>query len=527
MAWTTIDDGAFTTDSDSPLSAAHCVKVRDNAAYVSEHRPPQTGIAFPKNEPVRLCTFAPMCLGPFWLYLPPGESYSAINVRIRIGGCDYDGESAGTEAAYLHVTTGRAFDPYIERPPALKANWAHAVDKGDTGLLTFEDVPINSDGDQYGWLPVFLWIWSNYSDTAESDGSLHIRNPYMNAFYFSDRLDPAPTKQPPERVIMIDHVISTGNGNPLPPEIYQIAWYTTEGSGSDPLNNYGEIFPVMPPGDYEDAEYEVFPCGVVELQSISIEAVAPAFEPIASAYHSDRPAGEQWLALSQSLNQIVNFRTPQWLCHPGPDSVEDGEHSRIWPIRADAEATGYTGAGGLTGSDWRPLAAAVILEEPVNDNGYQAILSVVFPRFEAIATTADVKIRLSAYTAGTSTLQASGPPKTIGAVEVLIDRMRSLSYAPRALGSDYSPLFHALAGSTIHEGSGSSWQQRGLLGFQDVLNFGSRHDWSHVINVITHRLPHDDIDYTDGVRIVIEAQLSTNDDNQICAVIGAGIRSMC
>ena len=465
-----------------------------------------------------------MCLGPFWLYLPPGESYSAINVRIRIEGCDYDGESAGTEAAYLHVTTGRAFDPYIQRPPALKADWAHAVDKGDSGLLTFADVAINSDGDQYGWIPVFLWIWSNYSDTAESDGSIYVHGEAANAFWFSDHLDPAPANQPPERVMMVDQVSGPGNGYPLPAEIYQLAWYKSESPTAEALNNYGELFPVILSGSYSDAEYEVFPCGVVLLQSISIEAVAPAFEPIASAYHSDRPAGEQWLTLAQSTNQIVNFRTPQWLCHPGPDSVEEGEHSRIWPIRADSEATGYTGAAELDASSWLPLAAAVVLEEPVDDNGYQAILSLVLPRFEFVATESDVKLRLSAYTAGTTTLQVSSEEVTLTA-EDIGSLSRSVSYAPRNLES-YSPMFHAIAGATWHEGSGSSWQQRGLLGYRDPLNMSSTHDWSNVINIGLRRLAPDSISYTDGVRLVIEGQLSANDVNQVCAVIGAGIRSM-
>jgi len=268
----------------------------------------------------------------------------------------------------------------------------------------------------------------------------------------------------------------------------------------------------------------VFPCGVVELQTISIEAVAPAFEPIASAYHSDRPAGEQWLTLAQSTNQIVNFRTPQWLCHPGPDSVEEGEHSRIWPIRADSEATGYTGAAELDASSWLPLAAAVVLEEPVDDNGYQAILSLVLPRFEFVATESDVKLRLSAYTAGTTTLQVSSEEVTLTA-EDIGSLSRSVSYAPRNLES-YSPMFHAIAGATWHEGSGSSWQQRGLLGYRDPLNMSSTHDWSNVINIGLRRLAPDSISYTDGVRLVIEGQLSADDVNQVCAVIGAGIRSM-
>ena len=533
MGWTTIDDGAYTTDSDSPLSSAHCVKLRDNAAYVSAARPPQTGIAFPKDEPVRLCTFAPMCLGPFWIYLPPGESYSAINVRIRIEGCDYDGEDAGTEAAYLHVTTGRAFDPYIQRPPGIKDDWEHAIDKGDSGLLTFSDVEVFSDGDQYGWMPVFLWIWSNYADDAESDGDVSGFLQQTNAVAL-ETLDPAPSIQPPERVILVgprgglDH--DGQQGFLTPADVYQIGYYDDDPSGQF----WAELYPIVGPESWVASltnnivatvsEYEVYACGVVLLQSISIEAVAPTFAPHAPAYHSDTPAAEQWLTLSQSINVLVDYRAPQWLCHPGPDSVDEGEHSRIWPIRASSEPTEYEGAPELDSSSWLPLAAAVVLEEPVDDNGYFGIISLVLPRFERLATESDVKLRLSAYTAGTTTLQASSEEVTLSAVDFVGPRVRSLSYAPRNLES-YSPMFHAIAGSTWHGGAGSSWQQRGLLGYRDPLNMSSTHDWSNVINIGLRRLANDSISYTDGIRLVIEAQLSDDDANQVCVVIGAGIRS--
>ena len=533
MGWTTIDDGAFTTDSDSPLSSAHCVKLRDNAAYVSAARPPQTGIAFPKDEPVRLCTFAPMCLGPFWIYLPPGESYSAINVRIRIEGCDYDGQVAGTEAAYLHVTTGRAFDPYIQRPPGIKDDWEHAIDKGDSGLLTFSDVAVFSDGDQYGWMPVFLWIWSNYSDAAESTGSVESFLAQTNALGV-EVLSSVPSNQPPERVIAVAPVGVPTQGFMLPEDVYQIGFYSVEEIVASDDRGWAELFPIAGPESYVAAinndivtsvsEYGVYTCGVVVLQSISIEAVAPSFAPHAPAYHSDTPAAEQWLTLSQSINVLVDYRTPQWLCHPGPDSVDEGEHSRIWPFRASSEPTEYEGAPELDSSSWLPLAAAVVLEEPVDDNGYFGIISLVLPRFERLATESDVKLRLSAYTAGTTTLQASSEEVTLSAVDFIGPRVRSLSYAPRNLES-YSPMFHAIAGSTWHGGAGSSWQQRGLLGYRDPLNMSSTHDWSNVINIGLRRLANDSISYTDGIRLVIEGQLSDDDANQVCVVIGAGIRS--
>jgi hypothetical protein len=532
MGWTTIDDGAFTTDSDSPLSSAHCVKLRDNAAYVSAARPPQTGIAFPKDEPVRLCTFVPMCLGPFWIYLPPGESYTAINVRIRIEGCDYDGESAGVDAAYLHVTTGRRGDAFIERPPGIKDDWEHTIQKGDSGILTFANVEIYSDDDQYGWKPVFLWIWSNYRDTAESTGEVESFLAQTNALGV-EVLAPVPSNQPPERVIAVAPVGIPTQGFMLPEDVYQIAFYSVEEIVASDDRGWAELFPIAGPESYVAAindnlvvsvsEYGVYTCGVVLLQSISIEAVAPAFEPRAAAYHSDVPAAEQWLTLSQTTNVLVNFRTPQWLCHPGPDSVEVGEHSRIWPIRASSEPTEYNGAPELDSSSWLALAAALVLEEPVNDNGYFAIISLVLPRFERLATEADVKLRLSAYTAGTTTLQASSEEVTLTAED--IGRMvRSVAYAPRNLES-YSPMFHAIAGSTWHGGTGSSWQQRGLLGFKDPLNRATAHDWENVMNVMLQRLPQDSISYTDGIRLVIEGQLSDDDANQICVVIGAGIRS--
>ena len=536
MGWTTIDDGAFTTDSDSPLSAAHCVKIRDNAAYVSENRPPQTGIAFPKDEPVRLCTFVPMCLGPFWIYLPPGESYTEINVRLRIEDCEWEGASAGDDAAYLHVTTGRRGDGFIQKPPSRPTDWDHTVEKGDSGLLTFSEIEIFSDDDQYGWKPVFLWIWSNYRNTHESSGAIEMVLGQNNAIGI-EALSPAPANQPPERVLIVEPEGGATQGYPMASDIFQLAYYHT----SDGSQEWAELFPRITPDSYisadapndvvySTAEYKVYACGVVLLQSISIEAVAPDFEPVAAAYHSDTPAGEQWLTLSQTVNQLVHYRTPQWLCHPGPDSVEVGEHSRIWPIRADAGPTGYLGAADLDASTWKSLAACLVLEEPVDDNGYFAIVSIVYPRFSRWGTDdendrvrRDLKLRLSAYTAGTTTLQASGATETLDAFAGRLGEPRDLAYAPRA--EAYSPLYHALAGSTWHEAEGSSWQQRGLLGFRDPSDPSTPHDWLKVSNIMLPRLPQDSLNYTSGIRVVIEGQLSAVDTNQLVVVIGAGIRS--
>ena len=99
MAFKSIDDGAWTSTDDGPLSSVSSVRARDNASEASTERNPGTGIVFPADEPLRLCSVFQACSGPYFIWVPKGERWNTIEVRVRIGTVELDGASDGDEAA--------------------------------------------------------------------------------------------------------------------------------------------------------------------------------------------------------------------------------------------------------------------------------------------------------------------------------------------------------------------------------------------------------------------------------------------
>ena len=533
MGWTTIDDAAFTTESDAPLSSAHCVKVRDNAAYVSEHRAAHCGISFPYPEPVRLCSFFPMSMGPLWIYLPPGENYTEINVRIRIAAAELAGEVSGL-AGSLAVTFG-TYRNQINTPAS--DDWTE-IDVGGSGLLTFSGVPINTETQLTGWIAVFIWIRSAAADDAESTGDVEGASQKLSMFWV-EKPDPLPAETPPERVL-VHHVRNFESGQ----HIYSFSHYQIErlvegGSVDDPDSVY--VMPAVTGDFFEDNSedtYAIHACGVIPLQSVSIEAVAPDFEPSAAAFYNGMPAAEQFQVLAQKTRQIAKNRAPQWSCSPGADSVRDGKHSRLWPMRAfdSADVMLWDGAPELENTDWLPLCAAIVNDAPVDNVGYQGIISLVFARLQDLGSyEPDILFRLSAYETGDGyggdTPIASSETVTI-AFERIIGKTGRLWRWPSSAGADgsYSPMFHAILGARWPE-TDHDFQHRGLMGWPDMpaVTFtpGGRHDFALVNNWKTRLVYEGDVNYSGGIRLVIEAKLSGDGPNLVTTVVGGAIRSVC
>ena len=536
MAWTTIDDSAFTTESDAPLSSGHCVKVRDNAAYVSEHRAAHCGFSFPYDEPVRLCSYFPMSMGPLWIYLPPGENYTGLNVRIRHSAAELAGEVSG-KAASVAVTFG-TFRNQIDTPSI--DDWVD-VDVGDSGLLTFSDVPINTETQQSGWLAVFVWIWSAARETAESTGTARGATTDISAF-FIEVPDPAPSKDPPERVFV--HNASNWDED-QDQFIYSSTTYQLERYYGGVASDTVEVMPPVRARFYELSDdistdtYAIHACGVVPIQSISVEAIAPNFEPTAAAFYNRMPAAEQFQVLAQKTQQMAKARAPQWSCFPGADSVRVGEHSRLWNMRAydSASIMEWDGAPELNSSSWLPLCSAIVNDAPVDNVAYQGIVSLVFARLRDTGSyEPDIKYRLSAYATGEG-YGSDTPIASSEEISIEWDRIGRKSgkfwgpvWAPGNSDEGYSPMFQAILGSrwprTEHD-----FQHRGLMGWPDMPSVtftpGGRHDFALVNNWKTRLVYESDISYTDGIRLVIEAKLSADGINLITTVVGGAIRSVC
>jgi len=527
VAYITIADAAWTTTDDGPLASCHSVTVRNNAAQCSEQRVPTTAIVFPAAEPLRLCSYFDTCTGPYFIWLPPSEDFDSLTVYVQVEDVELEGESAGYTAAYLYATIGTVGDGWIDKPPQPPTlsgvtNWTLLV-KGDSGSYQVpgddpddpQPIPVSNANKVNGWVPVFLWVRSLPASSAEDSGDIDEEQGRSNSVSLSAEPDPVPTT-PPERVIQINASYIT-QGDPYSSDVYQWCHYRDEGS-----SYWAELAPLLPTGGPSPSTWSSYCLGVVVISSITIIATPAPFEPAAAAYYSAVPAAEQWLNLAYRVNRLINHRTAQWSCNPGPDSYVDGEYSRQWPIRSRA-VFGFNGADPLD-ADYQTLLGALIVDEPPDDNGYDAIVSFLIVRRYAVASDeppsmpVDMTLRLSAYDAGSSLppRQASGEPLQVSASDL---QAISTTTANAFREAKYSPAKQALARASVVV----DWQLRGHLGSHNLRLGTGTHDWTTVLSALLPPLPADSLSYP--IRVVVEAKLSGTYEPLIVAIVGGAIRS--
>jgi len=524
MAYRSIDDAAWTTTDSGPLASAHSVTLRDNLAQCSAERAAHAGIVFPASEPLRLCSFFDACAGPFFIYCPPEEDIETLSVVVEVSDVEFMGGGyAGTPAASLYATIGTTAR-FIDRPPDQLIPgdvdpWL-TLDQGDSGsyALPLSTIDMANANKVSGWVPVFIWIRSKAEPTAEDTGSIDGANGRNNSIKLDAAPSPTPST-PPERIIVVNPKAEDADNVGYADDVYQWCAYRDDNS-----EEWAELAPLLPYSGYvsPSASWASYRLGVVLIESISIKATPAAFEPSAAAFYSGEPAAEQWLSLAQRTNRLINQRTRQWSCNPGPDSYSDGAYSRPWPIRAgDSGGTAYAGADPLD-TDWQDLAGALIVAAPPDDNGYEGIVSLMLLRRWVPDLTAafpgDLELRLAAYSAGVASpvFDVAGESHVITA-EQLGETTRNYDSIFSVPG--YSPARQSIARSNVLV----DWQLRGMLGSHDLRSGTGTHDWALVSNIELPPLPVAGLTYP--LRVVIQGQLTAAYSVLTTAVIGAGIRS--
>jgi len=533
MAFKSIDDGAWTSTDDGPLSSVSSVRARDNASEASTERNPGTGIVFPADEPLRLCSVFQACSGPYFIWVPKGERWNTIEVRVRIGTVELDGASDGDEAAIVAAsigTRGYGTTSYISRPPEDPDEWV-TLEKGqstaDDGIaLTSFSL---STGSARGWIAVFIWIESEMRETAEEDTTLYETFSQSGA-WLVEALTTTPPRNPPERACIISTELEPSGSSPrgIGETIYQLC--SIEAPDSDTHELY-----VMPPPlpefvgaqvrtvsgqtEYTTAgsEITIHALGVVPVQSISIEAIPRTFEPAASAFHSGSHAAEQFQHLATSVNRLVNTRRKQWLCNPGPDSYSDGNHARTWPIRSNF--SGYNGAAAVSTS-WTTLLSMTVLDAPADDNGYFAFISFFLVATEIMS---GFSLRLSAYDgcSNSPSLQDSGEE-----IEFSVEQIRSAIKLRNEVcwyegRTPYSAMAHSIAGVTWQ----TEWGSRGLLYWEDIRKNLGLNDWQRVTSIDLPTLSQENLTYPIELRVEAKIDEADHVDDFTFAVIGGAMRS--
>ena len=526
MAFTTIDDGAWTTTDDGPLASCHSVTLRNNAAACSDERVPTTAIVFPADEPLRLCSYFTTCVGPFFIYLPPSEDFESLSVYVQVADVELGGESAGYRSAYLYATIGTVGRSYIDKPPTrldppVRPDWV-GLDKGEDGPFQVPDgtIPVANANKPTGWVPVFIWIRSVEESSAQYSGTITASTSNDNSVQL-DPDDSMSISTPPERLFVVQPRVNATTQDPFGSDVYQWCAYRDDDS-----EEWAELAPLLPASGYtigasSAASWDSYRLGVVLISAITITATPATFEPSEAGYYSAVPAAEQWLNLINRVNRLINERTPQWCCNPGPDSYSDGSHSRLWPLRA-GDAYGYAGGDPLDTS-YQTLMRALVVTEPPNDNGYDAIISFVFMRrWVADGTAAfpgKITLRLVAYAAGVDSpgsAYGSGEEFVIEATEL----ERSVpNYAEAFTQPEYSPARHAIARAS----DVVDWQLRGQLGGHNLRSGTGTHDWALVSNIELPPLLPDGLSYP--LRVSVEAKISAEYSVLTTAVVGGAIRS--
>ena len=527
MAYRKIDDGAWTTTDSGPLASAHSVTLRNNLEQCSDERAPATAIVYPPSEPLRLCSYFQSCVGPYFIYLPPEEDFDSLTVTARISDVVFDGESAGATAIYLYATIGDT-NQYIERPPALRTGsdpWL-ALDSGDSGSyqIPTSSIGVDNANKVSGWVPVFLWFWSVQGSTAADGGTGSSTVTFANRRTNAVKLHGVGStpSTPPEQLLVIEPKFDKNQNDPFANDTYQFCLY-------DDSDDWAEVAPLLPAsgyyyGSHSNALWSSYHLGVALVESVSIRATPAPFQPDASPFYSGEPAAEQWLYLGQQTDRMINQRTQQWSCSPGPDSYVTGSYSRPLPMLSIG-TFGFTGHAPLD-TDWAPLMGALVVAAPPDDNGYEGIISLMLLRQQlpdppaTWAAPGDLELRLAAYIGGSASpgsAMATGEAAVINADELTISTVPSFEAAMQE--DVYSPARHAI----IRSASRVDWQFRGYLNFHNMREASGRHDWSYVSNIELPPLPPDDLTYP--IRVVIEARLTADWDAMTTAVIGGGIRS--
>ena len=536
MAFKSIDDGAWTSTDDGPLASVSSVRARDNASEASTERNPATGIVFPADEPLRLCSVFQACSGPYFIWVPKGERWDTIEVRVRIGTVELEGGADEDEAAIIAAsigTRGNGTTSYIARPPEDPDEWV-TLEKGqstaDDGIaLTSFSL---STGSARGWIAVFIWIESEMRETAEEDTTLYTTFTQTGAWLVA-LLGTPPPKNPPERACIISTELEPSGSSPreIGENIFQLCSVEAPDADSHELYVMPPPMPEFVGGETREisgqtvfttpgSEISIHALGVVPIQSISIEAIPRTFEPAASAFHSGSHAAEQFQHLATSVNRLVNTRRKQWLCNPGPDSYSDGNHARAWPVRSNF--SGYNGASGVT-DDWTSLMSMTVLDAPDDDNGYLACISLFLMVADLPTYMPGMSFRLSAYDGcdNSPSLQDSGDAIDFSRDQIrpFVKRRAEVCWFNGA--TPYTAMGHAISGVTWQ----TDWQTRGLLYWGDVRSNIGRHDWQRVFNLDLPTLEATNLTYPIELRVEAKLEDDEHEDDITFAVIGGAMRS--
>jgi hypothetical protein len=232
-----------------------------------------------------------------------------------------------------------------------------------------------------------------------------------------------------------------------------------------------------------------------------------------------------------AVNNMIDFRRRQWSCWPGPDSQVDDVCSRLWPLRAN-NAFAYLGGGelrpaGELATDWLTLSSAVVLEEPPEDNGYEAVIALAFSSTPTFSPAVDLRLVAIDGADDTPAEQVVGATATIETETFIKGRAAAVRDA------DYSPVHHAISGSWwTTDDVDNTWARRGVLGYSNLREGNGRADWARVLCVELPALPKstdDGDELTYPIRLEIQGKLAATPEADtmglITAVIGSAIRS--